>query len=148
MQTAATFSQPNFHVGSAMTGRDSAQKIRVLSDDEMAQVSGGLGVPGAAAGAVYGAVTYGIATAYSGTGTWGGLIASVAGGALVGATGGALSAGAAIWGFNATVIASTASGITSLPSASTGGGGQSCTRANSGGGAVGFIWIMADLSQC
>lgn len=87
--------------------------IRVLDNNEVAHVTGAVGVPGAVAGAVYGGVSYGISSAFSGSGSFGGFVTAVAGGALVGATGGALSAGAAIWGFNATVAASTANGVAS-----------------------------------
>ncbi|MEH6437186.1 hypothetical protein [Massilia sp. DD77] len=111
MQLSQSFEQPV--IGTLIQQPAERRSIRVLSDVEMDEVAGAVGVPGAVAGAVYGAVSYGIGAAFSGSGSLGGFATAVAGGALVGATGGALSAGAAIWGFNATVAASTANGVAS-----------------------------------
>lgn len=84
--------------------------IRVLEANDLNHVDGGVGAPGAVVGAVFGGVAYGINAAFNG-GTWGGFGTAVLGGAIVGATGGAVSAVGVVWGFNATVASSTASAI-------------------------------------
>lgn len=86
------------------------RKPQVLSTEEIDEVSGGLMLPGAAVGAVIGGVAYAIDSGFSG-GSWTGFAVAVGMGALSGAVGGSVHVVSAVWGFNATVVGSTAGAV-------------------------------------
>lgn len=98
-------------VNSTDSNMNRESNLRVLDDQDLLLIDGGVGLPGGVVGGVFGGVAYGINVAFNGGGSWGGFGTAVGAGALVGATGGAVSAVGVVWGFNATVAGATASAI-------------------------------------
>lgn len=85
-------------------------KLPVLSAEEIDEVSGAVGVPGAIVGAVLGGTAYAIDAGFSG-GSWTGFGVAIGMGALSGAIGGSVPVVRAVWGFNGTIFGTTTSAI-------------------------------------
>lgn len=86
------------------------REFQILSADEIDEVSGGVGVPGAIVGAVLGGAAYAIDAGFSG-GSWTGFGVAIGMGALTGAIGGSVPVARAVWSFNGTIFGTTTSAI-------------------------------------
>ncbi len=91
----------------AMQGTVLGNGIRVLDMNELDEVNGAVGLPGAVVGAAMGAVAYGIDAGFSGSGSFTGFASAVGVGALTGFAAGPVSIVRTVWTFNATTFGNT-----------------------------------------
>jgi hypothetical protein len=118
MQAEALHTHPHALLGlqspttPAWRARSEVQRTgaRDLTLDEVGLVSGGFGPVGAGIGAVIGGIGYGFQSAIGGGGSWGGLISTMAGGALAGGFGGFTAVGA-VWSFNGAMVSGIGGGM-------------------------------------